>query len=394
MEKVKVQRYFSGKRPHYAIANSNEESEEEDFTEKLMRKSYDDGSFTNVDSCTKTKDDKTKDDKTKEDNPHLLEQHRHIHQIKLIKRSTPIKVVSSDSEELSESEITKRRRVLKKHILSKEKTTKLIEDEKEDESSEESFYSEEDTVIKPLFIHKEDRITIMEKEKEMIQQLQAEIEAEKWTEDRRRDSIKMVEESVRKEIQINNRYDTKEESRLSDVCSDDENDEAANKSWKLRELKRIKRNRKERKRRQRERLEIERIRNMTKNERRHEARLNPKIITNKADKGKFKFLQKYYHRGAFYLDKDDAILKRDTSDATLEDHFDKTIMPKIKQVKNFGHIGRTKYTHLVDQDTTQFDSPWISAKNLEFHKNHAAGMKQIFERPSYRRKFDNGLLQT
>ncbi len=42
-------------------------------------------------------------------------------------------------------------------------------------------------------------------------------------------------------------------------------------------------------------------------------------------------------------------MRRDVSAPTLEDRFDKTVLPKVMQVKNFGRSGRTKYTHLVDQ---------------------------------------------
>lgn len=57
-------------------------------------------------------------------------------------------------------------------------------------------------------------------------------------------------------------------------------------------------------------------------------------------------------------------------------------------MKNFGRSGRTKYTHLVDQDTTSFDSAWgqESAQNTKFFKQKAAGVRDVFERPSAKKR--------
>lgn len=48
------------------------------------------------------------------------------------------------------------------------------------------------------------------------------------------------------------------------------------------------------------------------------------------------------------------IYKRDFSAPTGEDKFDKQILPKVMQLRKgqFGRAGRTKWTHLTDQDTT------------------------------------------
>ena len=416
MKKVKVHRYVSGKRPDYApTASSEEESEEEDFLEKRVHKFYEESEIsaeTSEPSQCKIRDEDdprlrrlTRLNRQKESEVHT-ERQRYVYEPEVLETEPErsrerIKLESSDSsedEDLSDSEIERRREALKRRVMSKKDAEEELvrdEEEKSGESSEESSEyeeytdSEEETGprLKPIFVSKKDRITVMEKEKEALKQKQVEAEAKKSAEERRRQTLRLVEDLVRKESQVS-KVNNDHESKLEDVCTDDENDEAEYEAWKLRELKRIKRDREEREQIEKERLEVEQLRNMTEEERRQEARLNPKTITNKAAKGKYKFLQKYYHRGAFYLDKDDTIFKRDFSGATLEDHFDKTVLPKVMQVKNFGRSGRTKYTHLVDQDTTQFDSPWISetAQNLKFHNNQAAGMKQVFERPSLKKR--------
>ncbi|KAL1131762.1 hypothetical protein AAG570_011375 [Ranatra chinensis] len=433
MQKVKVHRYVSGKRPEYApMSSSEEESEEEDFiesrkhqrggqpspeprkTEESDNESLpDDPRLRRLKSRHQTSPETTYEE-VEGDEPKA--RHRHIHEPEIlegdgsargddddkeIRRMRGVETSEEEEEEeLSDTEIERRRHMLKERVLNRKDNleTEVLdkedegqsEQESEEESSEYEEYSdsEEETGLrlKPVFVRKKERVTILEKEKKAQKKKEAEAEMKKLADDRRKQTLKIVEEEIRKET-IKNKG-AGEDPALNDVNTDDENDEIEYEAWKVRELKRIKRDREEREQIERERVEVERLRNMTEEERRNELRNNPKVITNKATKGKYKFMQKYYHRGAFFLDSEEDLFKRDFSEATLEDHFDKTILPRVMQVKNFGRSGRTKYTHLVDQDTTQFDSPWISetAQNVKFHNNQAAGCKQLFERPSNKRK--------
>merc|ERR1711871_1018086 len=150
---------------------------------------------------------------------------------------------------------------------------------------------------------------------------------------------------------------------------DDEIDEEATyETWTLREALRIKKDSDNRNAAAEERKETLRRRNLTDEERKAEddAALEKAKADGKVqDKGKWKYMQKYYHKGSFFQDTNkfgvseyDDLFNRDFGGATLDDNYDKSAMPKVMQVKKFGHSGRTKYTHLKDQDTSTKDSAW------------------------------------
>lgn len=412
MQKVKVHRYVSGKRPEYAPESSSGEETDEEFPFDRRKQT----------ASPEPVDDKTELDA---DDPRIrrlqqreidvnveerIERHRHIHAPEIISAVEEDEFVerptrfrddeeSSEDEELDDEQIEARRAVIRMkmkarmeeeeimNVEDEQKSEAEMSEEEEEESEYEEYTDSEEEMgprLKPVFVRKKDRITIQEKERQLQKEKEWELEAKKLAEDRRKHTLKIVEEEAKKELMEKN--GVTDPSELLD--SGDENDEAEYEGWKLRELKRIKRDRDEREQREKERLEIERIHTMTEEERRIELRANPRVITNKATKGKYKFLQKYYHRGVFFMDEDDTVYKRDFAQPTLEDHFNKTILPKVMQVKNFGRSGRTKYTHLVDQDTTQFDSPWAqeNAQNLKFHANQSGGMKQVFDKPSAKKR--------
>uniref|UniRef100_A0A9J7X511 Microfibril associated protein 1 n=1 Tax=Cyprinus carpio carpio TaxID=630221 RepID=A0A9J7X511_CYPCA len=345
-----------------------------------------------------------------EDVEERLARHRQIAEPELIAQSSedsdegtwhPEREESSEDEEeeeVDDEEIERRRAMMRQRAQErKNEEMEVLEveveeegksgEESESESEYEEYTDSEDETeprLKPVFIRKKDRVTVAEREAEEQRQKELEIEAKKQVEERRRYTLKIVEEEAKKEYEENKRT----LAALDGLDTDGENEEEEYEAWKVRELKRIKRDREDREAIEKEKAEIERFRTLTEEERRAELRTNGKVVTNKATKGKYKFLQKYYHRGAFFLDEEQDVFRRDFSAPTLEDHFNKTILPKVMQVKNFGRSGRTKYTHLVDQDTTSFDSAWAqeSAQNSKFFKQKAGGVRDVFDRPTVHKR--------
>jgi len=138
-------------------------------------------------------------------------------------------------------------------------------------------------------------------------------------------------------------------------------------AWRLRELGRIKKEKEDELQREKEREEIERRRALPEEQRLKEDLERAQKLREEKPKGQQKFLQKYWHKGAFHqvgffiwnsLDRyltilqDEEILKRHDFTEATESTVDVSLLPKVMQVKNFGKRSRTKYTHLLDQDTT------------------------------------------
>lgn len=310
-----------------------------------------------------------------------------------------------DFEEEDEDALEERRRRIREKLLQREQEEAAAllpvedEDEVEDEEEEESEYetdSEDDVtgiaMVKPVFVPKAERDTIAERERLEAEERAIEEMAKRRIEERKVETRQMVVAEIRKEEEIQKNLET--EADIADVDTDDEINEAEEyEAWKVREIARIKRDREDREAMIKEREEIDKVRNMTEEERREWERRNPKPLAQ--PKQKWRYMQKYFHKGAFFQsDADDrsatagsdTIYTRDFSAPTGEDKLDKTVLPKVMQVKHFGRSGRTKWTHLVNEDTTDWNNPWTNNDHLRAKYNEKmAGMKPI-EKPKGSKK--------
>ncbi|TPX38328.1 hypothetical protein SmJEL517_g00115 [Synchytrium microbalum] len=241
-------------------------------------------------------------------------------------------------------------------------------DEEEESGDDSSEYTDEESeeeevapkpLFKPVFVPKTSRVTVTDADKLLEEEEEADRKRDQEREDRRREAHNMVAEELKREIA---EAASSIKTLITDIDDTDGLDEEAEfESWKLRELLRIKRDRTEASERELDETEKERRRNMTDAEIMAEnSALNP----DSQGKSKQRFMQKYFHKGVFYLDEHkDVLEKRDFAEPTLDDRFDKSILPEVMQVKNFGRAGRTKWKHLAAEDTTQYDAGWAQKDN-------------------------------
>ncbi|EOD10542.1 hypothetical protein EMIHUDRAFT_248351 [Emiliania huxleyi CCMP1516] len=176
---------------------------------------------------------------------------------------------------------------------------------------------------------------------------------------------------------------------------DDEADELEQfQRWKVRKLRPVKREREEARKEEADKAEIERRRKLTDTERAAEdEEFNQGRAGHGQEKEQWKFLQRYYHKGAYFQDEDETgnakmgpVMSQDFGAATGRDAVgDKAAMPAPMQVKNFGHRGAVKWTHL----SAEADALWAADRGLAGkYKQRMAGVKASndFERPAKRKK--------
>lgn len=231
----------------------------------------------------------------------------------------------------------------------KEEESSESESEEEEESSEEESESEEEVQrpqIRPVFVSKTARNTLKERDELAFDTEEATKKREAAAEERKRQSRGMVGETIKrgmaeKEVQAPGK-------EIDDTDGKDPEEEFE--AWRMRELMRLKRDKEAERQREEERLEIERRRAMPEEQRLKEDLERAQKLRDEKPKGNGVFLQKYWHKGAFYQDAEE--LKRTDLSGATESQVDVSLLPKIMQVKNFGKRSRTKYTHLKDEDTT------------------------------------------
>lgn len=269
-------------------------------------------------------------------------------------------------------------------------------------SSDESDAPPITTMAKPLFVPKHKRQKGSEHEKaEAEKQAKIEKEALIMKEKRIRQSRALVAEVVASEKMEResgeahfggdqNEFAETGGSTLPPPNDNDDNLSQEEKmkereAWEVRELMRIIREFEEFIGEQREIKEIERRRNMTDRERYEEDvrsgryRKPGEQRRNNSGSGGQTHMQRYYHRGAFYMD-DDTLKDKDdvrhraaeyAKAATGDDKFDKSAMPKVMQVKKFGFAGYgTKYKGLSKEDTTDKNLSYLPAKGDHRRQRH------------------------
>ncbi|ELR05615.1 hypothetical protein GMDG_01805 [Pseudogymnoascus destructans 20631-21] len=239
------------------------------------------------------------------------------------------------------------------------------EEEEEEGSEEESGSGEESSeeeaprrvMMRPMFVKKDKRGLRKEEDTRPDEERIAEEE-----ERRKKAADEIVEEQIRKDVAAREagkkNWDDDEEAEDEIDDTDGLDPEAEHAAWKLRELMRIKRERVAIEEREKELEEVERRRNLSAEERKAEDDAHiAKQVEEREGKGKMGFMQKYYHKGAFFQEdaKEAGLDRRDLMGARMaDDVVNRELLPQALQMRDMTKLGKkgaTKYRDLKSEDT-------------------------------------------
>ena len=258
-----------------------------------------------------------------------------------------------------------------------------------EESSEEESSSEEEApkkLLRPVFVKKNERNKGAAPVKS-AEELAAEDEAR-----RQEQSRAIVQEQVEQRIaeRAANKKDWDDDVEDADINAIDDTDgldpAAEYAAWKLRELKRIKRERLAIEEAEAERAEIERRRNLPIAEREAEDRaFLEQQQEERGDRGQMQFMQKYFHKGAFFTDemKELGVDQRNLMNARFEDQTNREVLPEFMQIRDMtklGKKGRTRYKDMRSEDTGKWGD---FADDRQRRDKDGYGVDERFKPDSY-----------
>lgn len=272
----------------------------------------------------------------------------------------------------------------KTQVVDKEELEEADGEEEDGEEEEEDGPPQSSRLSRPVFI----RSQIREDHDKML-------EDEEWqTKEREKAKQSIEQRNKLLVVEAKNEREDKDADLLSDSEADLPNDseeesEKAYELWKTRELLRLQRDKDESEKLFREKEAVERRRQMTDEERAQDDRRIGKY--KEEQKSNYRFMQKYYDVGIYNIDENDPLFKRDYNIAVGEDLFDKSFLPTLKQVRRGEEHkkGKSKYTHLVAEDTTNFDPEYLPYEDIRTKQlNMTAGYKNAnqFDRPSLKKR--------
>ncbi|KAI8547802.1 hypothetical protein RHMOL_Rhmol07G0224100 [Rhododendron molle] len=278
------------------------------------------------------------------------------------------KITKQGSTGFDGDALEERRRTLREKLLKRqhEEEAAFIPEEEEEEFEYETDSENEMTglvLVKPVFVSTSENGTIAERERLEARKRAHEEITEQRMEERKSETKWVLAQEIWKDELVQKNIELRE-ANFADIDTDEEvKKEEELEAWMAREIARIKRDKEEPGAISKWKEETEKVRNMAEEE--EMENVKPELPRKK----RWIFIQKYHHKGVFFqsgaddrastavVGKDE-IYKRDFSDPTREDKMDKTILPKVMQVKHFGRRGRTKWTHLANEDTTDLSNLW------------------------------------